>query len=283
MPPPPPPLVEVPRSVNPASARELTGGSPLALTSQAIRATAIDFTRSANSLLQSDNLVFLDQGPFTRAETSCAGDTCATNFGGGPASLSLSDFDFDDPGLEYQAVMSHRGVSLVQVSERERIGDTPVDVFGYGGWLEHSFFAVRAGVFGGDDSNRAGIVDSFVLGNATGTNPTSGSGRWSGVMVGADVSATGARGHVIQGEAAITIRDFLNPMVDVGFSNVFDLEAGTTRPDMNWQDIPLASGSFQSGSGRNQISGQFYGPNHEEVGGVFERNQVIGAFGAKRE
>jgi hypothetical protein len=52
---------------------------------------------------------------------------------------------------------------------------------------------------------------------------------------------------------------------------------------MNWQDIPLASGSFQSGSGRNQISGQFYGPNHEEVGGVFERNQVIGAFGAKRE
>ena len=56
-----------------------------------------------------------------------------------------------------------------------------------------------------------------------------------------------------------------------------------TFDDMNWEDIPLTSGSFQSGSGSDQISGQFYGPNHEEVGGVFERNQILGAFGAKRE
>ena len=33
----------------------------------------------------------------------------------------------------------------------------------------------------------------------------------------------------------------------------------------------------------DRISGQFYGPNHEEVGGVFERNMIVGAFGAKRE
>ena len=28
--------------------------------------------------------------------------------------------------------------------------------------------------------------------------------------------------------------------------------------------------------------GQFYGPNAEEVGGVFYRNDINGAFGAKR-
>ena len=265
-------------------------------TSEEIRAIAVGFTDSSDSYLKSDRLSFPTFGggfPFTRGETSCNADTCTTSVvGGSSKSESLSDLDlFDNPALEYQSVTGRRGVSLAQVSGKEpTFGVFSFDIFGYGGWLEHSFFAVWSRVskegsgFGGfGGSAGASTIDSFVLGNATGTNPTSGSGRWSGVMVGADVSATSARGHVIQGEAAITIRDFLNPMVDVGFSNVFDLEAGTSRPDMNWQDISLTSGSFQSGSGSNQISGQFYGLNHEEVGGVFDRNQVIGAFGAKRE
>ena len=199
------------------------------------------------------------------------------------ASRSLSGFGFDNPELEDQSVMSHRGVSLAKESGRVPVENETVDVLGYGGWLEHSYFAARTHVIKGGGSEGAGTSFSFVLGNATGTNPTSGSGTWEGVMVGVDVSETDARGNPIQGDAAITIGDFLNPMVGVGFSNVFDLEAGTTRPDMTWQDIPLTDGSFQSGSGSDQIKGQFYGPNHEEVGGIFERNLILGAFGAKRE
>lgn len=37
------------------------------------------------------------------------------------------------------------------------------------------------------------------------------------------------------------------------------------------------------GSGPDHIEGRFYGPNHEETGGVFERNNIASAFGAIRE
>jgi len=30
------------------------------------------------------------------------------------------------------------------------------------------------------------------------------------------------------------------------------------------------------------VSGRFYGPNAEEVGGVFERDGIAGAFGGRR-
>ena len=33
----------------------------------------------------------------------------------------------------------------------------------------------------------------------------------------------------------------------------------------------------------SDIKATFYGPNHEEVGGVFERDNIVGAFGAKRQ
>ena len=42
----------------------------------------------------------------------------------------------------------------------------------------------------------------------------------------------------------------------------------------------VLNGSFRAGDG--SLSGSFYGPNHDEVGGTFERGGLIGAFGAER-
>jgi len=53
--------------------------------------------------------------------------------------------------------------------------------------------------------------------------------------------------------------------------------------DWTWEDLSLTDGAFQSGSSTNRVQGRFYGPNHEEVGGAFERNQVLDAFGAARQ
>ena len=38
-----------------------------------------------------------------------------------------------------------------------------------------------------------------------------------------------------------------------------------------------------SNPGRDSIEGTFYGSNHAEVGGIFVRNQLHGAFGVSQE
>ena len=59
----------------------------------------------------------------------------------------------------------------------------------------------------------------------------------------------------------------------------FHLEGNVVRPDIRWNDLPLNDGKF----GSESIQGAFYGPNHEEVGGVFSRDGALGAFGGTRE
>ena len=61
------------------------------------------------------------------------------------------------------------------------------------------------------------------------------------------------------------------------------LDTGDQRSDMVWKDVPITDGGFGTGSDGDSIQGNFYGPNHQEIGGIFERDQVIGAFGAKRQ
>ena len=52
---------------------------------------------------------------------------------------------------------------------------------------------------------------------------------------------------------------------------------------MAWRGLPVQNGGFaERRAASDYIKGEFYGPAAEEVGGVFERNQIIGAFGAKR-
>jgi len=41
-------------------------------------------------------------------------------------------------------------------------------------------------------------------------------------------------------------------------------------------------GAFGWQDDASMIEGRFYGSDHQEVGGIFERNQLTGAFGASR-
>ena len=51
---------------------------------------------------------------------------------------------------------------------------------------------------------------------------------------------------------------------------------------MTWDGLAVTNGTFGTGSQGDSIQGRFYGPNHEEVGGIFERDHIIGAFGGGR-
>ena len=63
---------------------------------------------------------------------------------------------------------------------------------------------------------------------------------------------------------------------------------------VDWAGLDLTDGSFAEELGdvedplnlsqpRQRIAGHFYGPGHEEVGGIFEYASVVGSFGAKRD
>ena len=65
-----------------------------------------------------------------------------------------------------------------------------------------------------------------------------------------------------------------------GPSAVADSTAsGPSVKDIRWQDVAMQAGSFRDIG----LDGRFYGPNHEEAGGVFERDGIAGAFSLKRE
>jgi hypothetical protein len=51
---------------------------------------------------------------------------------------------------------------------------------------------------------------------------------------------------------------------------------------MKWWGIPLSAGAFEASVGNHRVSGQFFGPQHEEVAGTFQWHDILGAFGAKR-
>ena len=149
------------------------------------------------------------------------------------------------------------------LAERMLRGDT-ANVYGH--WLGHSVFAMV------DDS----VAVSF--GDSPGTNPTLvGGAVWRGDVVGVD---TGTRER-IAGDAAIEIDDFARPDVDVAFTGIKDA-GGRARADLRWEDIPLVQGGFQSLDAAGSIKGRFYGADHQEAGGIFERNRLTGAFGGSR-
>ncbi len=110
------------------------------------------------------------------------------------------------------------------------------------------------------------------------TDPAApGGGVWTGSVGGLE----GAAGRRVEGVVEIRIGDFARPEVDVSFTGMRGAD-GAARADMRWEDIPVARGAFEASGATGSIEGRFYGRNHGEVGGVFERNGIVGAFGAER-
>ena len=188
------------------------------------------------------------------------------------------------------------------------------------GWMDHSFFLIetpRAGVSPGGTVPDDRYYRAYSAGNATGTDPHlsgGGAATWSGVMWGLlmtdpDQSEPDAFVH---GDATVTVSSppgGADLVVDVAFTNIRHEATGAGIEDMRWGDLPLRSGAFgispvgadaaeiSRHPASQGISGWFYGPNHEEAGGLFGRSEVSldahaavgvraevsGAFGARRD
>ena len=203
------------------------------------------------------------------------------------SSQTLGEVEEDvEEGLELighnennEAVMTDRGVTIGQRRVAARVnteaGVVILEYQMYGGWNEDNHFGIeRAANTGG---NNPGIeVRTYSFGDASGTRPTA-TASWNGVMVGANL-----QGHVIHGDMAASFDiNSPNEIRVLEFSDIINLDTGGEISRMRWLTIPLiADGTFESPNG--DIKGTFYGTNHEEMGGIFNRNNIIGAFGSKK-
>ncbi len=158
--------------------------------------------------------------------------------------------------------------------------------------MDYSFFTVNQWTFEGTNWQ---IWNGASTGMASGSNPVSGSATWTGAMVGR-TRGPGYHepGELVTGDSQLTF-DFAGNDLDVALTGIRS-DGGTTYADLTWENVPVTNEFGALGSVNvptvegeptprrvTDISGTFYGPNYEEVGGVFERDQMIGAFGATRQ
>ena len=280
------------------NARTLVGGDEASsMTPAQIYQNIKSRADSADVLWMSDISVVATDGVAASTSTSpmCIRNACTFSSAEG---IPFTQFSLDDVAsyplfantdlprfnVDSQVVMNHNGVTMVQgrgaaVEVVVRAGSqTRLDYHSYGGWLTGSVFGAETFT---DASTGTPVVwyGSYSFGNDSLSSPTSGSATWMGAMVG-----TTQIGQVIHGSAEITIDDITRrkgQKISIEFSSIRNLDTGTMIPNMMWNELSLHDEGYFSD--RDSILGTFYGTNHEEIGGIFDRNGIIGAFGATRQ
>ena len=271
---------------DPRSARSLVGGAPLNASSSQIEAAFDRETRQATAL-------FLDghdlDAFYGRIESNCRGTVCNTSSG----RISIADLMEEtteiagipfEEDTEYSPVMSYRGTSIAQARGQAttRSGrDLTLDAIQLGAWLEYSTFHFVAGaLFDGprEEGYLVAVVTHSSLGASSGRRPQgiTGTATWEGSMIAADTEFRNA----IIGASTVQV-DLARMDADVQMTNVIDIDASAQLPSFGWTGLPIqANGTFGNGQ---TLMGSFYGPNHEEAGGIFTTRTLIGAFGATRQ
>lgn len=256
----------------PDSARTQVDGARLDMTSDQIVAEANRLLKKANIVVPSDVYVADRNGSLSRFEVQCSGVVCT-------AGGYFSRLPTEATG-EWRSVMSYRGIDMVQHRERVTDGDGG-NVRSYWGVMEHGAFGIEAME---SDAGDIGVV-GYSFGDAPRSNPVT-SGVWNGVMIGVGLNSGSTSVDGIMGDAGITVDVDVSgsPTVDVAFTKIRNLDTPSAPVrDMAWSGLALRDGAFDDGSAGNRIRGAFYGPDHKEIGGVFERDLFMGSFGAIRQ
>ena len=212
------------------------------------------------------------------AAADCSDFVCAYDILSEPTTVDLYDLDPTGalkPRLGQTQVTN--GISQAVATFR----DEGVDYNIYAGWGQYHAFVDVYGRVSYDDATLE-LMLPVAMGDAYETNPVAGSATWIGRMVGRWFEPGGTFrpsadiGGRVTGDAAV-VADFAAMDVDLTFSRIVG-PAGRPLNDLRWTDLPIRRGGFD-GEG---VYALFYGPDHEEVGGIFELDNIAGAFGAVR-
>ena len=235
----------------------------------------------ANAILYGDVIgYFEDSDEITRTKTRCKEAICSSGF---TAFTTPTGFSLDNVDLELLG--TRRGINMLM----ERGKNSSAGTIVYGGWLKHSFFASEFDTLNHSRDPRKGAnrIIGYALGYSSGENPKQfdGSAEWRGLMFGRDVGNSKSRGYAVRGDANIFVAfDSAGTSASVEFFNIKSLKNGTRYHDMAWRKLAVENGVFGHREGiDNYIAGRFFGPEEQEIGGVFEKDNVAGAFGGIRE
>ena len=217
---------------------------------------------------------------------------------------SIAD-NMRSPGISaLERLEPRRGIDRATGSHTRGPLNDPVSRHAFGAWTEHGFFIVETSL-----SEQSGefTYNTYWLSDAGDTAPVtavSGSASWSGIMTGVTGGSTGDGGAFVHGDADLTVTGLAargKASVDVAFTNIAREDNGAPLADMVWRGLPLQDRSFGTddvrfreagrgyarrasfgAQGEGSLFGHVYGPNGEEVGGLFHRGNIAGAFAAKR-
>ncbi len=208
----------------------------------------------------------------------------------------LSGFELLDP---------RRGIALASKARTVVEGQRSALHRAFGAWTDHGFFLVETFTMQGDAG--LGHYKTTWFGDAVHSGPLASPGdsaTWSGVMSGVETSPSGGPSAFVHGDSAITVSGLaagVEVEVAVAFTGIVNEDTGAGIGDMVWRGLPLQSrefgtddvrfndgeGYFRDGSfgatAEGSIYGRLYGPGHEEVGGLFHRDGIAGAFAGKRD
>ena len=263
------------------------------------RLTENGTTAPMDTLLLSDVLRFYLDGEMEvdRGISDCYGGGCVQTDGERilikvPEFYVFAGHHDDHISAREDTIENRNGIMIGDVSLGTKdLPDIPDfaskrTITGYGGWGEyHGFDSLYFGFERSDRPQR--VVEASLGGYASEGNPLRGPLTWTGGAVAVDYSVI-TEDRVLVGDSELTV--YLNErhtaylgrdeyLVRVDITDLEDVGSGNPYDDMTWRNIPLRDGGFETFS----LKGQFFGPDHEEVGGVFERDEIIGAFGATRE
>lgn len=260
--------------------RALTNAAPPAETAGDQDARSPGIVSRADSLLASaiHGNTSERELPTFILRASCSGTACTFSepTTGYSQTLRLSDLEFSS-GTQH-AVGTKHGVTLVRWSGRYE----GTDYRALGAWMQHSGFAVQMARFtfeGVRVDGRYGIAG----GDLTGSRPLGYSATWQGLMVGTPAIGAG-HGDLLQGDASLTY-DMDSRMLDAAFTNIQNIDRlrAHSVSTVRFDNVSVgAGGTFQAGATGNRIQGGFYGPGHAEATGVFEQQNIVGAFGARQ-
>lgn len=208
---------------------------------------------------------------------------------------------------DYQPIATVNGIEMVQtrgirrgartIIESGVLIDSPVDFVGYGAWMDHTGFFAESYLYDDTGNGRKQESAAWTLGvRATGSPPPPAAGtllRWKGAMAGVVVHQdqrqvgdpyTARDFDPVQGDTEVTMND--TGELRIAITDIFYLNQPGSIPDFVWTPVYDENSGIIIGFD-SRLRAAFYGPNHEEVAGIFENRIVgndwlIGAFGAKR-
>ena len=261
--------------------RELTGLSAPTETATAQQARQQGIVSRADSLVVSTKhmqLVLPDETRTLRQLPECSGAECRL-LDPTTGETETSDLDTAVVGLsDVEAIGSAHGITLMSDSGHQM----GVSATSLGAWMEHSSFALN-GLHAVGEGVESDTLHAVALGDLT-DRPLTGSATWLGIMVGTPIAGDD-RGDRLVGTAALNY-DMAAGALDAGFSGIKNIDRGTAHSveTMIFSDLSVGSdGTFARGQSGARIQGGFYGPSHSEAAGIFEHQDIIGAFGARRQ